>query len=205
MEQVDRIAISLTYEEMNSMELIGEYIELVDVMEAMVQSEPKNNPELLAEWTVEYDHHTTQLQLLQGAIKSKVSNIDQFMVNLNKREFLLDAELEHLSQEQERIKRRKRALKNTQTYFNKRLLPMFIKSLGKDGKWDTDIAKYTLCETYGPVMVDPHLISDDFKKVEIKETIDKVKARKAAIQAHKADKPLPPGIAIHKVETVRRS
>ena len=74
-----------------------------------------------------------------------------------------------------------------------------------DGVYETDTARYKLYETFGPVDVDPHSISDDFKKVEIVEKLDKVKARKAAISAFNAGQEMPPGIDINKVKRVKRS
>ena len=55
------------------------------------------------------------------------------------------------------------------------------------------------------MVVNPELCSKDFIKVEIKESIDKVKARNAAISADKSGKSMPDGIEINKVKRVRRS
>ena len=62
-----------------------------------------------------------------------------------------------------------------------------------------------LYEKFGPVNVDAHVISNDFKKVEIVEKLDKVKARKAAISAFKAGEDMPPGIDINLVKRVKRT
>ena len=75
----------------------------------------------------------------------------------------------------------------------------------EDGVYETNTARYKLYETFGPVDVDPHSISDDFKKVEIVEKLDKVKARKAAIAAFNSEKDMPEGINIKKVKRVKRS
>lgn len=203
-EHIDEIALELQYDDMNSHELISHYIETVEILEAMADSHPTEE-RLVAEWEVEYDLYQTRLKLIQQSIKSKVNNVDKFMLTLQKREYLLDAELEHLKSEQQRIKKRQNALKSTNKYFNSYLLPMFIKTLGKDNVWETDIARYKLYQDYGPVIVDPHLVSKDFEKVQIVKKIDRVKARKAAINASKANKQMPPGITIEKVNKVRRS
>ena len=49
------------------------------------------------------------------------------------------------------------------------------------------------------------MLSDDFKKVEIVEKLDKVKARKAAISAFNAGQDMPPGIDINKIKRVKRT
>jgi len=75
----------------------------------------------------------------------------------------------------------------------------------EDGVYETNTARYKLYETFGPVDVDPHTISNDFKKVEIVEKLDKVKARKAAISAFNAESDMPQGINIKKVKRVKRT
>ena len=127
-------------------------------------------------------------------------------MELNKKEHLIDAEVEALKDEIDRLKSRRRGLERTKDFFNKNLLPAVIMEIGnEDGVYETDTARYKLYETFGPVDVDPHVISDDFKKVEIVEKLDKVKARKAAISAFNAGQEMPPSIDIDKVKRVKRS
>ena len=127
-------------------------------------------------------------------------------MELNKKEHLIDAEVEALKDEIDRLKSRRRGLVRTKDFFNKSLLPAVIMEIGNDdGVYETDTARYKLYETFGPVDVDPYNISDDFKKVEIVEKLDKVKARKAAIAAFNAEKDMPEGITIKKVKRVKRS
>ena len=143
---------------------------------------------------------------LQTQVKQKVQNIDYFMVELNKREHLVDAEIEALKDEIARLKSRRKGLENTRDFFNKKLLPAVIQEVGnEEGVYETATARYKLYETFGPVDVDPHVISDEFKKVEILEKLDKVKARKAAISAFNAGEDMPPGIDIAKVKRVKRT
>lgn len=143
---------------------------------------------------------------LQTQVKQKVQNIDHFMIELNKREHLVDAEIEALKDEIARLKSRRKGLENTRDFFNKKLLPAVIQEVGsEEGVYETATARYKLYETFGPVDVDPHVISDEFKKVEILEKLDKVKARKAAISAFNAGKDMPPGIDIAKVKRVKRT
>lgn len=145
-------------------------------------------------------------KVLQREIKTKIEKVDTFVLETKRKEHLIDAEVEALKDEIDRLKQRRKAVGMFKKFVNDILLPMVIKEVGnKDGIWETDIARYKLFETYGGVIVNPDIVSSDFKKVEIKESIDKVKARKAAISAHRANKDMPQGISINKVERVRRS
>ena len=174
-------------------DLIGELIEVEQ--ELAITEDSEREDELKQEQTK-----------LQTQVKHKVQNIDYFMVELNKREHLVDAEIEALKDEIHRLKTRRKGLENTRDFFNKKLLPAVIEEVGnEEGVYETGTARYKLYETFGPVDVDAHVISNDFKKVEIVEKLDKVKARKAAISAFKADEDMPPGIDIKLVKRVKRT
>jgi hypothetical protein len=117
----------------------------------------------------------------------------------------MDASIEALKEEEDRLKTRRRALSRTKDWFNQKLLPFVIEKLGdEDGIWETDIARYKLYETYGEVKVDQSLVDDKYKKVEVRESIDKSKARKDAMNAHKNGK-LIKGLSIERLKRVRRS
>ena len=142
----------------------------------------------------------------QKEMRNKIEKVDHFVLEVKRKEHLIDAEVEALKSEIDRLRSRKKAVSNFKKFVNDFLLPMVIKEVGDDnGVWETDTARYKLYKTYGPVDVDPEIVSNDFRKVEIKESIDRVKARNAAIAAHKADKDMPNGINIRRVEKVRRS
>jgi len=174
-------------------DLIGELIEVEQELAITQDSE-------------RHDELQEQQTKLQTQVKHKIQNIDYFMVELNKREHLVDAEIEALKDEIERLKTRRKGLERTQTFFNKQLLPAVIEEVGnEDGVYETATSRYKLYETFGPVEIDAHTISNDFKKVEIVEKLDKVKARKAAIDAFKAGQDMPPGIDIGKVKRVKRT
>jgi len=179
-------------------EIVGELIDVNQQME-LIEQRPDIDMEehkLLEEKRVE----------LHKKVRTKIQNVDYFIVELNKKEYTIDAEVEALKDEISRLKSRRKGLQRTKDFFNKQLLPAIIMEIGNDdGVYETDTARYKLYETFGPVDIDPHQISDDFKKVEIVEKLDKVKARKAAIAAFNADKDMPEGIAIRKVKRVKRS
>mgnify|MGYP003137356946 CR=1 FL=1 len=139
-------------------------------------------------------------------MREKIDRVDHFVLDVKRKEHLIDAEVEALKAEIERLKGRRRAVGNFKRFVNDFLLPMVIKEVGTDdGIWETDTARYKLYQTYGPVDVNPDKISNEFKKVEIKESIDKVKARNAAITAHKSGNDMPEGIDIKRVDKVRRT
>ena len=143
---------------------------------------------------------------LHQQVKNKLDNVDYFMVELNKREHLIDAEVEALKDEINRLKSRRRGLEKTMDSFNKTLLPAVILEIGnEDGVYETNTARYKLYETYGGVEIDSHVVSDAFKRVHFIEKLDKVKARKAAISAHKAGDDMPEGINISRVKRVKRT
>jgi len=142
---------------------------------------------------------------LQIQVKTKIENVDHFMLELNKKEHIIDAEVEALKDEIDRLKNKRKGLERTKDFFHKKLLPAVIEEVGNDGVYETNVARYKLYQTFGPVDIDPHTIHSDFKKVEIVEKIDKSKARKAAIAAFNAGQEMPPGIDISKVKRVKRT
>ena len=170
--------------------------ELIDIEHQLV----------LADKVEEHEQLEVKQKQLQAQVKTKVQNVDYFMLELNKKEYLIDAEIEALKDEVERLKGKIKGLERTKDYFNKQLLPAVILEIGnEDGVYETDTARYKLYETFGPVEIDPHMLSDDFKKVEIVEKLDKVKARKAAISAFNANEVMPEGINIKKIKRVKRT
>ena len=179
-------------------EIVGE---LIDINQQLELLEQRNDIDMDEHKLLEEKRIT-----LHKDVRTKIQNVDYFMMELNKKEHVIDAEVEALKDEIDRLKSRRRGLVRTKDFFNKSLLPAVIMEIGNDdGVYETDTARYKLYETFGPVDVDPHSISDDFKKVEIVEKLDKVKARKAAIAAFNAEKDMPEGITIKKVKRVKRS
>ena len=179
-------------------EIVGELIDVNQQIESIEQGTD-----------IDMDEHKLLEEkriTLHKEVRTKIQNVDYFMMELNKKEHLIDAEVEALKDEIDRLKSRRRGLERTKDFFNKNLLPAVIMEIGnEDGVYETDTARYKLYEAFGPVDVDPHQISDDFKKVEIVEKLDKVKARKAAIAAFNGEKDMPEGINIKKVKRVKRS
>ena len=180
-------------------DIIGDYIDNENRMEYLVKSKDHLDKSDIAR----YDE--TKLEL-QKEVRIKIKGVDSVVLEVKRKEHLIDAEVDALKEEIERLKTRKRSIGKFNEFVNKFLLPMVIEEVGNsDGVWETDIARYRLYETYGPVDVDTEIVSKDFIKVEIKESFDKVKARNAAISADRAGKPMPEGIDIRKVKRVRRS
>ena len=175
-------------------ELVGELME-VEQQISMADQE-----------SLEHDKLLKERLTLQREVKAKIQNVDYFMLELNKKEYLLDAEVEALKDEINRLKGRKNSLQRCKDFFNKQLLPAVIEEIGnEDGVYETDTARYKLYESFGPVAINPDKIKDEFKKVEILEKLDKVKARKAAIEAYNSNSEMPKGIDIGKVKRVKRT
>ena len=171
-------------EKKTTRELVSEYIDL----DIIIQEDP--DPTALDD-----------MRRLQNQIERKVDGIDHFMVDIERKTYLIDAEIEALSAEILRLKVRKKATASLKRYFNEQLIPMVVEEVGKDGIYETDTSRYKLYETFGPVGVtDESKVPDEYKKVNVVETIDKKKARVDLVAGVDI-----PGFTIWKVKRVRRS
>jgi len=72
-------------------ELLGEYIDLE--IQAQYTTEDEDVGEMLS-----------KIDAVRGTIRKKVDGIDYFMVELSRREHLIDAEIEALKTEETRLK-----------------------------------------------------------------------------------------------------
>ena len=136
-------------------------------------------------------------------ISRKVEGIDYVAIEMSRQSSLIDAEIKTMNDEVKRLRNKKAAIKKTEDYFNKTLLPMIIETAGNDGVFKTNTAKYKLYETWGPLEVnDEDSIPDDYKRVKIE--VDKKGARKAVIEATEQGMGIA-GFTINKVKRVRRS
>jgi hypothetical protein len=136
-------------------------------------------------------------------IAKKAEGIDYFMVEMKRNADIIDAEIKSYNDEIKRLRQRKNAISRTEDYFNKELLPMIIQTAGNDGKFETKTSKYTLYETYGPLIVtDEELVPTKYKKATI--SIDKKGARKDVIDAAEDGIGIA-GFDIGKVKRIRRS
>jgi hypothetical protein len=135
-------------------------------------------------------------------IGRKLDNIDHFMVDIDRKMHLIDAEVEAYTAEIQRLKLRRKATNSLKDYFNKTLIPMVVEELGDDnGVYETDTARYKLYETFGPVaVIDEEVVPDEYKVVKMTEHIDKKKARADLVQGVDIS-----GFHIEKVKRVRRS
>lgn len=136
-------------------------------------------------------------------ISNKTSGIDHFIVEMNKNTNLIDAEIKTHMDEVKRLRNRKNAIKRTEEYFNKELLPMIIDTCGNDGVFQTDTTRYKMYETWGPIEItDEEAINDAYKRYKVE--IDKKAARKACIEAAEDGLGIS-GFKLEKVKRVRRS
>ena len=136
-------------------------------------------------------------------ISKKVEGIDYVAIEMSRQSSLIDAEIKTMNDEVKRLRNKKAAIKKTEDYFNKTLLPMIIETAGNDGIFKTNTAKYKLYETWGPLEVnDEDVKPDEYKRVKIE--VDKKGARKAVIEATEQGMGIA-GFTINKVKRVRRS
>ena len=66
------------------------------------------------------------LQIVKNKIRKKTEGIDHFMVELNRREYLIDAEIEAIKDETARLRLRRKAVESMKNYFKNELLPMIV-------------------------------------------------------------------------------
>ena len=146
---------------------------------------------------------TQDLAVVQKELAKKVDNIDHYILELNRQENLIDAEIQTLTTEIKRLRNRKNAINKTEDYFNKVLIPMIIKTLGEDGVLRTDTTRYKLYTTWGPIEVtNEDDVPDEYKRYKVE--IDKKGVRKKLIEAAENDLGIA-GFKIEKVERIRRS
>jgi tRNA G37 N-methylase Trm5 len=144
---------------------------------------------------------TSALEVTKKDIGRKLDNIDHFMVDIDRKQHLIDAEIEALKKEQQRLSVRRKATESLKKYFNETLIPMVVQEVGNDGVYETDTARYKLYETYGPVaIVNEDNIPDEYKKVKEQTVIDKKQLRKDLTAGVAVS-----GAFINKVKRVRRS
>ena len=183
-------------------DIIGDYIDNENWIDYVSKSDEITNEQIKEKLSI---YEETKIKL-EKEIRNKIEKIDHVVLEVKRKEHLIDGEMEALKDEIDRLKMRRKGIGKFKDFVNKVLLPMIVEEVGNEnGVWETDVARYKLYETFGPVDVNPGLVSDDFIKTEIRTSIDKVKARNAAISSFKAGKNLPDGININKVKRVRRS
>jgi arginyl-tRNA synthetase len=172
-------------------DLINEFIDVE------IEKETGGLLDLNTSWDV-----ANRLSIVKGKIKKKTEGIDRFMVELNRKEHLIDAEIEAIKDEMNRLKFRRKAIESMKKYFNNELIPMIVDQLGdENGVYETDTARYKMFETWGPVVVhNEDIIPDEYKVVKQTEMINKIKA-KEKLKLGEAI----PGLGISKVKRVRRS
>ena len=176
-------------------DLIGTLIDLQIDRENQELLEPDNTKALT---TID-----NAISELKKEISNKTSSIDYFMVEMSKNTNLIDAEIKTHMDEVKRLRNRKNAIKRTEDYLNKELLPMIINTAGNDGVFKTDTTKYKLYQTWGPVeVIDEESVPDNYKRYKVE--IDKKKARQDIIKAAEDGMGIS-GFQIKKVDRIRRS
>lgn len=170
-------------------QLLGEYYDLEMGLSLTNNPDDKNEIE-------------DKLISVKKTIRNKVEGIDKFLLDISRREHLIDAEIEAIKEEEERLKLRKKVISNMKNYFNNTLLPLVIEELGdENGVYESNTSRYKLYETDGPVIIDDaYEIADTYKTVKYVETINKKLAREHMKQGFNVA-----GMSMNKVKRVRRT
>ena len=146
-----------------------------------------------------------QLVKVKKDIERKMKNLDVFDFELTRKNNLLQSEIDTLLDEAKRLKQKQHKISEIKRFFDTVLIPMIVKEVGKDGKYETDTKRYTLYKTYGPLEIGSlEDIDGKYKKMKMEQYIDKKEARKDAIEADKKGEELP-GLKVKKIERVRKS
>lgn len=187
-------------------DLIGTLIDLqidLDNLDLEMNSVSECTHEQSDAWQAEETRLNTAITEIKASIAKKTSGIDHFIVEMNRNKDLIDAEIQSYMDEVKRLRNRKSAIKRSEDYLNKELLPMIISTAGNEGIFKTDTTKYTMFETWGPLEVtDEEAISDNYKRYKVE--IDKKKARQDAIKAAEDGMGIS-GFKIEKAKRIRRS
>jgi len=145
-----------------------------------------------------------RLSVTKKSLEKKMQNIDDFQLELKRREKLLDAEAKVYMEEITSLRNKMKKIASIRMFFDGTLIPAVVKQAGKDGVYETERARYKLYETYGGVEVDENNVLPKYKKMKVENYIDRAEARKDAIAADKKGERIP-GISIKKVERIRKT
>ena len=127
----------------------------------------------------------TELNDLHLEMEQKVDNIDDFMLDLDKQQALIQAELDVINKEAERLRRKRTSIEKTQSYFDKNLLPRIIERFGNGHEYKTDTRTYRFATKHSKLIVDdPALIAEEYL-IPQPPKVDGRKARADAIKACK--------------------
>ena len=186
---------------LTSRDLIGALIDLEEEKEWLeMQFDPDNDTHDVHGAIVKVD---ANIQQIRGEIGRKIDSIDYFVVEMNRQSSVIDSEISVMNDEIKRLRAKKNAIKRSNEYLNKTIIPMIIETAGNDGVFKTDTTRYSMYETWGPLEVtDEGMIPDEYKRAKIE--VDKKGARKAVIEATENNLGIA-GFSIEKVKRVRRS
>ena len=177
-------------------ELIDEFIDIENDLEVVADGYDDANE-------AEVEALSNKLVVVKNEMQKKVDNIDRFSLELTRTENLLEAEVKTLRHEMKRLNNKRRAIKKTKEFFNQQLLPVVIETMGNNGIFRTDTARYSMHDAWGPLEItDEEAIPDKYRRYKIE--VDKASARPDVIAAAEKDMGIS-GFEINKVKRVRRT
>lgn len=184
-------------QKLTARDLLGSLIDLEQEKEYAEMLEDSNEKE------IEIASIEQSIDTIKKQISNKIEGIDYFMVEMKREVGLVDAEIKSYNDEIKRLRLKKAAVKKTEDYFNKVLLPMIIETAGEDGVFRTKTSKYKMYETWGALeIIDEDAIPDQYKRYKVE--VDKKGARKDVIESTESGLGIS-GFKIEKTKRIRRS
>lgn len=180
--------------------LIDELIDVEEELDYQESFEYDSEMDIRREAAEKIKRLKEKKDLISHQIMQKADNIDKFMFNIEKRIGIYDGEIAVYMSELDTLRTGRRRIQKVKDYLGKTLLPLIIKTVGRNGIYETETAKYTLYETWGGLVIsDENKIPEQYKQLVTQ--IDKRILRKAIIGGTvEAD-----GAIVERVEAVRRS
>ena len=177
-------------------ELIDEFIDIENDLSNIGDGYDETNE-------AEVEALSNKLVVVKNEMQQKVDNIDRFSLELTKTENLLEAVVNTLRDELKRLNNKRKAIKKTKEFFNKQLLPAVIETMGNNGVFRTNTARYSMHDAWGPLeVIDEEAIPDKYRRYKME--VDKAGARPDVITAAENDMGIA-GFKINKVKRIRRT
>ncbi len=137
-------------------------------------------------------------------MEKKVENYDAYLLSIEENRAVIDARIRVQMDELDRLRRKRDAIDKSKDYFYKQILPKTIRRLGDGEKFVTETATYKFMKKFGKLVVENmNLIKPTYLK-QPPMVVDGVKARSAAIAAHKAGTK-EEGFHVYEEQYVKRS
>lgn len=146
-----------------------------------------------------------QEKQIEDLLKTKTDNIDAYIMSIEEKKNILNAKIKTFKEETDRLKRRLRAVNNTEQYLKEFTIPNIIAVMGKDNTLETSTARYTRFNKYRVLIRDEQKVDEKYIITKTIRKIDKRTLNKDAIRQYKKDNKSAEGCEIIKKWAIRRS